>query len=304
MNDLISIVFLNYNRLDETHYTVQKLLECRDMDADIEIISVDNGSTDGTAEYLMSEEGNIKVILLDKNYGIGGYNRGFGAARGKMIIVLDDDSHVESDTIQRVRRLFALNGDIGIVAFKILDNDRRRVSTWHIPAEDRYQESFAFVGCGFAARKDVFEQAGFYPESFFVYHNEIAVAVEVRRLGWKVVYDPQCVAVHRTQGQQRDAARRTYYTLRNSLILIWTYYPLAIALYMTISRLMISLTLAFWHGKLNAFAKALVDFKKTAIKRKPLAPDEIKILTPFFIQNSIIHRLADSLKNMCLFPKT
>lgn len=289
--NFISIVFLNYNRLHETKITLDKLLKCKEELNDIEIIAVDNGSTDGTREYLSQCGDSVETILLDRNYGIEGYNRGFEISKGDIIIVLDDDSHVEIDTVKRVKELFANDRDMAIVAFKILDKNGKRFNTWHIPSTDIFQESFAFVGCGFAVRKNVFKEIGFYPVDFFLYHNEIYVSMQTRLKGYKVVYDPQCVAVHRTTGQARDTSRRIYYTLRNSLILIWMYYPFFIAVYMILSRIIISFSLALVYSKLSAATKALLDFISSRPERIPLRRQERLLLKPFFCQNSILHRI-------------
>ncbi len=291
MNTLISIVFLNYNRLEETRLTIKKLLECKEIDCNIEIIAIDNGSTDGTREYLSELGDSVETILLDRNYGIEGYNKGFEISKGDVIIVLDDDSHVEIDTIKRVKELFTNNKNLAIVAFKIIDKDGKRFNTWHIPSKDVYQESFAFVGCGFAIRKDIFKEIGFYPSKFFIYHNEIAVAIKVKLLGYKIIYDPLCVAVHRTGGNQRDPSRRIYYTLKNSLILIWMYYPFHIALYMIISRIIISYSLALVYSRGNEAIRALLDFISNKPKRMPLQRQERVLLKPFFYRNSILHRI-------------
>ncbi len=291
MNTLISIVLLNYNRLEETRLTTKKLLECKEIDYNIEIIAIDNGSVDGTNIYLSGLKDKIKVLLLDKNYGIESYNKGFEIATGDIIIVLDDDSHIEIDTIKRVRELFAMYETVGVVAFKIVDSSGRRFNTWHIPQDDRFQDSFAFVGCGFAVRKGLFERIGFYPEGFFLYHNEIYVSIKIRSLGYRVVYDPSCIAIHRTASQKRDPSRRIYYTLRNSLILIWMYYPFFIAMYMIISRIIISFSLALVHSKLGVATKALLDFISSKPERIPLQRQERLLLKPFFCQNSILHRI-------------
>ena len=298
MDTLISIVLLNYNRLAETRLTIKKLLECKEIDCNIEIIAIDNGSRDGTREYLSELGDSVKTILLDRNYGIEGYNKGFEISKGNIIIVLDDDSHVEIDTIKRVKELFTNNKSLAIVAFKIIDKDGKRFNTWHIPSKDVYQESFAFVGCGFAIRKDIFKEIGFYPSKFFIYHNEIAVAIKVKLLGYKIIYDPLCVAMHRTGGNQRDPSRRIYYTLKNSLILIWMYYPFHIALYMIISRIIISYSLALVYSRGNDAIRALLDFISSKPKRMPLQRQERVLLKPFFYRNSILHRiLFDSSRN-------
>jgi len=291
METLISIVFLNYNRLHETRKTVHKLLQCRNELDNIEIIAVDNGSQDGTREYLAGLGESIRIVLLDKNYGIEGYNKGFDIAKGDIIIVLDDDSHIDAETIKRAGELFSQDTHLGIIAFKIVNENGERFKTWHIPAQDTYQESFAFVGCGFAVRKDIFKEIGFYPREFFLYHNEIAVAIKVKLSGYKIIYDPSCVAVHRTAGQQRDPSRRIYYTLKNSLVLIWMYYPFHLALYMTISRIIISFSLALVYMKGKAAVHALCDFRLSHPKKILLPKKKREILKPFFYQNSIFHRI-------------
>lgn len=292
----VSIVFLNYNRLAETKITVEKLLGCKDELNGIEIIAVDNGSTNGTGEYLSGLGDRVKTVLLDRNLGIDGYNRGFEIAQGDVIIVLDDDSHVEPGTIKRVKQLFSEEQTLGIVAFKIVDSSGQRFNTWHIPSDDVYQDSFAFVGCGFAIRRNLFKKIGFYPGDFFLYHNEIYVAIKAKLLKYRIVYDPLCVAVHRTAVLSRDPARRIYYTLKNSLNLIWMYYPLFIATYMTLSRIIISYTHALVHLKWGVATRALLDFISSKPRRIPLKKDERSFLKPFFYQNSIFHRIPIELK--------
>lgn len=233
----------------------------------------------------------MTVVLLSENVGIEGYNRGFEIASGDIIIVLDDDSHVEAGTVRRVKEVFLGNPDIALVAFKILDRSGNRFNTWHIPEDDQYQESFAFVGCGFAIRRDVFREVGFYPGDFFLYHNEIYVALSVRSRGYKIVYDPLCIAFHRTSGQPRDPERRIYYTLKNSLILIWIIYPFMTAVYLTVSRILISFGLALGHGKFGVACHAVRDFISRKSEKEHLSENERAMMRPFFLQNSIFHRI-------------
>jgi GT2 family glycosyltransferase len=295
----VSIVFLNFNRIAETTITLGKLLKCKEEDNTIEIIAVDNGSSDGTKEFLSGMEGNgIRTVLLAENHGIRGYNSGFEIATGEIIIVLDDDSHIEIDCIRRTRELFDAHNDIGIIAFKIIDSLGMRFNTWHIPSNDVFKDSFAFVGCGFAIRKDLFSRIGFYPVAFFLYHNEIYVSVQAKLLGYRVVYAPCCVAVHRTSGAPRNPSRRIYYTLKNSLILIWMYYPMPQAIYLILSRLLISYSLASVKMKWGIATKALVDFIADRPQKAVLQKEKRKLLKPFFYQNSIIHRIFALLQSI------
>ncbi|RMG01113.1 MAG: glycosyltransferase family 2 protein [Nitrospirae bacterium] len=289
----IDIVFLNYNRLSETKYTLKALLECKAHYKNIQIIAVDNASTDGTREYLKGVSEEIQVILLDENQGIGGYNIGFERCKGEYIIVLDDDSHVLPSTIERLVRVFERDSTIGLIAFKVIDNEGRRFKTWHIPSDDRFQDSFAFVGCGFAVKRDVFRSIGYYPAEFFLYHNEIEVSLKTKMKGYRVVYDPECVAVHRTEGVSRNPERRVYFTLKNSLFLIWKYYPLWMAIYLSASRILISMALALYHFRLGDFYRAIKDFLNNLPERSPLTFERCReLLGPFTRHNSIIHRIT------------
>jgi len=98
---------------------------------DVEVIAVDNGSTDGTAEYLGECGDWLRPILLKSNTGIGGYNTGFMQARGAYIMVLDDDSYpVDGKTMDRVIQRFDTWPDVGVVACCIERPDGQPVLTW------------------------------------------------------------------------------------------------------------------------------------------------------------------------------
>ena len=69
----ISIVILNYNRIEETRYTVERLRELMIERSDSEVIAVDNGSSDGTEAFLNSQADFLVPVILPDNRGIAGY---------------------------------------------------------------------------------------------------------------------------------------------------------------------------------------------------------------------------------------
>src|SRR4051812_40281666 len=91
-----SFVILNYNRKKELLTTISKIKEVIGHDPQFEIIAVDNNSADGTAAAVKEQFPDVVLIPRAVNNGIAGWNDGFEKARGEYMIVLDDDSHIES----------------------------------------------------------------------------------------------------------------------------------------------------------------------------------------------------------------
>ncbi len=286
----LSIVYLNFNRLAESTLTTQQLQQLCQNRSDIEIIAIDNGSSDGTADFL-EQQANINSVLLPDNSGIAGYSEGFRQTRGQYILVLDDDSCPNTLTgidlaIQRMDN----TPNIGITACHIETPDGEQQWSWHLPKTKALGTSPFFIGCGFIIRRDIFELIDWYPEIFFLYQNEIDVSFKVRQLGYTIIYDPNCVVTHRGTPNQRPNWRRIFFPTRNTLWLIRQYYTGMQAFYMIISRLLIGLVRACSFGQLPAYFKAALAGLGEPVKKSPLSPELRKIFTPFWKQNSIIHQ--------------
>lgn len=287
----LSIVFLNFNRLAETRTTTEALIRlCKDH-SDYEIIAVDNGSSDGTAEFLRQQSA-LSSLLLSENLGIAGYNEGFKKARGDYILVLDDDScPVDFNGIEQTLMRMDQHPAVGVTACKIQSPDGTLQWSWHLPEQQVYGVSPFFIGCGFIIRRTLFEAIGWYPESFFLYQNEIEVSFKVRLKEYTIYYDPDCLIIHRGTPNQRPGWRRVFFPTRNTLWLIRRYYAQPMASYMLLSRLLIGFYRAFGFGELKYYFKAVYE-GLTAPVTKTLLPASLhKISAPFWKQNSFLHQL-------------
>ena len=291
----LSIVFLNYNRVDQTRQTVCKLLDLVGDRPDIEIIAVDNGSTDGTREFLQCEK-RIQSILLDENTGIAGYNSGFSRARGNYLLVLDDDSCPrDRQTVDRLIACMDRDSRIGLVACHIESQDGSAQWSWHLPSRKRFGPSPFFIGCGFCVRRELLVRIGGYPEDFFLYQNEIEVTFRIRQEGFLVYYDPESRVVHRGEPSSRPGWRRVYYPTRNTIRLIRTYYPQPLASYMIGTRLLIGLVRGIRFNEFSAWLKAVRDSWKKPVCTRYLSP-EIRLESASFMrQNSLFHHLLGKL---------
>ncbi|MBE9562845.1 MAG: glycosyltransferase [Proteobacteria bacterium] len=292
----LSIVFLNYNRITETRYTINQLFRLIEHRQDVEVIAIDNASGDGTGDFLQTQADWVRVINMPTNLGIAGYNEGFKQAKGDYLLVLDDDSHpIDNVTLDRIIQCLDTQPEVGIVACQIESIKGKPFSTWHLPKNNVPGPSMAFVGCGFAIRRTLFEKIGWYPADFFLYQNEIEVAIKVMQQKYKIYYDPSCRIVHRQSPQGRTNWRQVYYPTRNTIWLIRRYFPFPMAAYLIISRLSFGLIRALQSLEFTCYYRAVTDALSTPIEPQILSSAHRKQLTKFWQQNSIFHHIIKRL---------
>ncbi len=288
----LSVVFLNFNRLAETRHTVAQLRRVLRYRQDVEVIAVDNGSQDGTAEFLQTQSDFLHYLQTHANLGIAGYNQGFAQATGDYILVLDDDSYPhDAQSLDLMIDYLDVNPEIGLLACHIETPEGEAVMTWHLPEQDKAGHSLAFVGCGFIIRRDLFAQIGWYPEDFFLYQNEIEVAIQVRRAGFDIYYQPQCRIVHRGLPADRPNWRRVYYPTRNTIWLLRRYARFPASIYLILSRLFIGFIRAIQGHTLNWYFRAVKEAFTKPIQACQLSPQLRYELKPFWQQNNLYHQV-------------
>lgn len=292
----LSIVFLNYNRLQETRYTLSHLHTLLQDRQDIEVIAVDNASTDGTQVYLSTQTHWVRVITTETNIGIAGYNLGFKQAQGDYLLVLDDDSHpLDGHTLDRIIHHLDTQPHIGVVACRIESPAGQPTASWHLPHLDQPGYSMAFVGCGFAIRRRLFEQIGWYPAEFFLYQNEIEVAIRIMQQRYHVYYDPECRIIHRQSPLGRPNWRRVYYPTRNTIWIIRRYFPSPFSSYLIASRLCLGLIRAVQSWEFGWYYQAVKEAFRMPIEPQILPTSLHEQLTVFWQQNSVWHHLRERL---------
>jgi hypothetical protein len=235
--ELISVIVLNYNGRGFLNGCLTSLAS--QTYSDFEVIVVDNGSRDGSPEYIEENYPWVRLAKNDENLGFaGGTNVGIRAAKGEFIITLNNDSRADSRFIEELIKPMA-DPEVGVCAAKMLFPDGRINSAgicisrsgaaWDrgMFEPDRGQYEFVeevFGACAGAAlyRREMLDEIGLFDEDFFLYLEDVDLAFRARLAGWKCIYVPGARVIHHhggTAGVGSDLA--VYYGNRN---IVW--YPI------------------------------------------------------------------------------
>lgn len=284
--ELVSVVMLSFNRKNDVAEGIRQLLS-QDY-KNLEIIIVDNASTDGTAEMLSEKfsQEQIKLIALPRNIGVAAYNLGFEKAAGEYIVVLDDDSFPAKNAIPRMVEEFRKNDQLAVVAFNIKNyaaisnvSDASDSSNSSEPSDlsDKTGDyRMAFNGCGAGIRKNVLNRVGGYPEEFFLYWNEQDLAIRILATGYQIRSFTDITAYHKYSPANRESLRAPFYYTRNLYWLTWKYFPGLRLIKDTLKLIYCSFYYTLEQKNLiyvRAALSALLNIKK--IKRKPMAKEII-----------------------------
>lgn len=288
MNPRISIITVNYNGYALTCALVDSLQ--RHVTGPLEIIVVDNGSTNDEAALLRARYPGVKVLRSGENLGFaGGNNLGLRAAAGEYLLLLNNDTEVEEDTLHLLCETLEAHPEAGAVCPKIRFFQppravqfagytplsritlRNALIGFGRPDDGRYDrpaETPYAHGAAMMVRREALARAGEMPESYFLYYEELDWSERIREAGFTIRYDPSCTVFHKesaTTGQRSPL--RSYYLTRNRLIyarrnrrgavrLLSLLYQTAVAL----PKALLTAALRGTRGEVQAIARGAWDF--------------------------------------------
>jgi len=242
---LISVIIPNWNG---KHFLAECIDSLKEQTfRDFETILVDNGSTDGSVEFAEKRYGDfIRIIQNKKNLGFtGGNNVGIKAAKGRYIVLLNNDTWAAPTWLEELVKTTYLDRPIGMWASKVYSYYKRNqieavgeLIYWDGLSRSRGQyeqeqgqyeemgEIFFPPGCGGMYRKVVFEEIGLFDEDFFAYGDDAEIGIRARLAGWKCVYVPKAVLYHKNSGSTGQYSPfKAFYVERNRFWITIKYFP-------------------------------------------------------------------------------
>jgi GT2 family glycosyltransferase len=213
MKDL-SIIIPNFNGKLFLKECLESLLYQK---TSFDVIIVDNGSTDGSSEFVKENYPHYALIENQTNLGFSNaVNQGIKASQAEYVFLLNNDTKLESDCIPNLLKCISKDDDIFAVSSKmvrfddpgILDDagDEYTILGWTKKRGDGKSshlykdEGEIFSACAGAAlyRKSIFQDIGYFDEAFFAYMEDVDISYRARIQGYRCVYCPQAIVYHRT----------------------------------------------------------------------------------------------------------
>jgi GT2 family glycosyltransferase len=203
-----------------------------------EVVIVNNGSTDATPLLVERDFPAFRLVSAPRNLGFGGGNNlGLRAARGRVLILLNDDTEVPPDWLARLAPAFERDPRVGAVGCKLLYPDRKTIqhaggvihangATNHLgygePDQGQYDRGYecAYVtGAALALRRKALEEVGLLDPAFWpIYFEEVDLQRRMARAGWKIWQEGTAWLVHfESQSQGLASPRFIYRYTRNRL---------------------------------------------------------------------------------------
>jgi GT2 family glycosyltransferase len=223
----MSIVIVSWNTREILRDCLASIYE-NAAPEEFQIIVVDNDSADGSAEMVKEQFPKVDLIVNDDNLCFAAANNvGFKIAKGDYILLLNSDTIVLGDALQKTLAYAQSKPDYGIVSCKILNEDHslqpncfmlpsflnsvlfltgmyklfpnskffgRAEMTWWDYANEIDVE--ALKGCFMLVRKEALDQVGGMDEQFFMYSEEIDWCYRFSKQGWKLGFYPDASIIH------------------------------------------------------------------------------------------------------------
>lgn len=220
---------------------------------EIEVIVVDNASSDGSPQMVSAEFPEVKVIQTGENLGFARANNiGIKQATGEYLALVNSDVVVHPECFQKLIRFFDARQDVGLIGPKVLEGDgklqrtcRRLPTLWNTFcralaldgilskwslfsgremrhwSHEEQAEVEVLSGCFWMARRAAVEKVGGLDERFFFYAEDVDWCKRFWESGWKVMFVPSASATHFGGGSSSNAPLKYSVELLRANVTYW-----------------------------------------------------------------------------------
>lgn len=183
---------------------------------ELEVYVVDNGSKDGSVEYIQENYPSVKLVKFDHNTGFSpAVNAGIRASSGQYVALINNDTVVDADWVKVLVKALDTHDEIGSVGCKMLayddhtlldgvgDGYRRgglpgRIGHREIDTGRFDKERYILGACGGAAmyKRSMLDDIGLFDEDYFAYLEDVDIGLRAQSAGYKCLYVPSAIIYH------------------------------------------------------------------------------------------------------------
>jgi len=239
---VVSVVLVNFRGTDDTITAVRGLEELDWPSDRLEVIVVENGSGDDSADRLAGALPNIQLIVSKTNLGFaGGCNLGVSKSTGEYLAFLNNDARPDDKWIRAAVDRFESDSTIGAVASKVLDWEGVNVDfidaalTWFgqgykpltaqpVPRNYDIPSSVLFgTGSAMFVRASDYAALGGFDERFFMFFEDVDLGWRLNLAGRTFAYEPNSIAFHKHHASMSSfgAFKEQYLLERNALFALY-----------------------------------------------------------------------------------
>ncbi len=239
---LLSVIIPNWNGARHLP-TCLNALRCQTY-PHLEVIVVDNASTDESPVLVQRDYPEVQLIRLDYNRGLtGGVNRGIQLAQGDVIAPLNNDTEATPDWAEALMTALLNHPDAGMAASKMLLFDRRDTlhsagdaygmdgipvnrGVWQPDQKQFDDDEYIWGGCGGAVayRRAMLDDIGLFDEDLFMYCEDVDLNWRAQLAGYRCVFAPQAVVYHHLSATGGGEIA-SFYPGRNTVWVLVKNYP-------------------------------------------------------------------------------
>jgi len=277
---LVSIFILNWNRKEETCRAIRGAIN--QTYSNIEILIVDNGSTDGSSFFIQKEFPHIRYIQLDKNYGCpGGRNRGLPYCKGDFILFCDNDGVLHKKAVENAVSFIIQHKDCAVVSGSVKDfNNESEIDTSYILLSSPTLKGTNFFQGGISLhRKSIYREIGNYPDDYIYGGEETYLSYRILDAGYKIVRSEQVILWHKRSELARNYSKEAIQGWGNALMNAYQLFPIEYFLSYFIYFFTIYPIYAIRRGFLKTYLNALLSYLKRFknYKRNPVKRSTYKM---------------------------
>lgn len=281
----ISVIITSWN-------TQSLLLECIESVFNetrlrsVEVIVVDNGSTDGTPEAVRENFPDVKLVCNNGNIGFAKANNiGLQLSTGRYLCLVNSDVRILKGCLDDLCDYLDQNQSVGIVGPRVLNSDltvqhtcRRFPTLWSafccavgldriFPRSYRHGEARLFyaydeicevevlTGCFLMVKREAFSQVGLLNEVFFFYGEDLDWCKRFWNAGWKIVFFPNCQAIHHGRASSSHEPVRFAIEEDRANLQYWKEHNNRLSRYVLLCIIFLHHAIRIGHGLFSYFLK-------------------------------------------------
>lgn len=219
-----TIVIVTKNRKQELRNAILSALQ---QEGHIEVLVIDDGSTDGTANMIREDFPSVRLERVERSQGyIVHRNRAADLASSSILVSIDDDAAFSSPhTVQQTLHEFN-HPRVGAVAIPSIDVNKPDRPVYHQgPPDGAIWAVEAYRGTAHAIRRDLFSKLGGYKVSFFHQGEEGEYCLRLLNAGY-ITRLGAANPIHHYESPKRDRSRMVTYDARNRILFAWYNVPM------------------------------------------------------------------------------